>query len=659
MKRVGNLLLLSLLLVGFSVSSLSAQAEPQVESSVEATTVGEGEHFNLTIKVSSEDELEITAPQVPGLEGFNLLNTSASQFVNRRMVAGPSGMEFQTQRSVVYTYTLMPTKKGRLQIPPFEVVIDGKVYNTKPILMNVVEAGSAPARRRGQLPGFPPDFEDPLAEADELFQQLLQRRGLIPPGGQMEEDAIPAPPSGKAFVPKNANEAFIVHLDADKEEVFEGEQITATWYVYVRGQILNLDRSKFPDLKGFWKEVIEEATTLNFATEVINGQVYKKALLASYALFPIKPGTATVDPYRLKATVQVSNNPASVFGFGPSYTLTRASENTKIKVKPLPTEGRPGDFSGAVGQFEVTATVENPRVNLNQPFSLKLRFEGKGNAKLIELPNIKAPPGLEVYETKTEAKFFKNGRSYKEFDILLIPRQEGKLEIPAVSASLFDPETVAYYSKSTLPIAIEVLPGQAGGAGGQSSRLGEEDSKLANAQPAAPIGPRLPELVLTPDQSLNLHKAWRGSPFVFAPSVLALLILFGRSLILFRSESRGRRLRRALNARMKKIDKLMSSGDWRGASKETTNVIYSILGEISGLGGASAEVSRLLAAAPPSLRRELGAEFEKLMEIFQTLSFAPEAAVGSLKDPDEMKKNIRATQTLLEKAIRHLSDDAE
>jgi hypothetical protein len=631
-----------------------------VEASVDSTTVGEGEQLSLTIKVSSEDELDIAAPQVPSMDGLNLLNTSASQFVNRRMVAGPSGMEFQTQRSVVYTYTLMPTRKGRLQIPPFEVVIDGKVYNTKPILVTVVEAGSAPARRGGQMLGFPPDFDDPLAEADELFQQLLQRRGLIQPGGQpQEEDAISNPPSGKAFVPKNPNEAFIVHLDTDKEEVFEGEQITATWFVYVRGQILNLDRSKFPDLKGFWKEVIEEATTLNFSTEVINGQVYKRALLASYALFPIKPGTAAIDPYRLKATVQVSNNPSSVFGFGPSYTLTRASENIKIKVKPLPAEGRPGDFSGAVGQFEVTATVENPRVSLNQPFSLKLRFEGKGNAKLIELPNIKAPPGLEVYETKTEAKFFKNGRSYKEFDVLLIPRQEGKLEIPSVSASLFDPETATYYSKSTEAIPIEVSPGQAAGVAGQSSRVQEETGEVNAAQTQAPVGPRMPELVLSQNESLGLHQPWRGSPLVFAPAALSLLLLFGRSLVLFRSESRSRRLRRTLSVRMKKVEKLMKAGDWRGASKETTNVIYSILGDVSGLGGASAELSRLLEAAPPSLRRELGEEFIKQMENFQTLSFAPEEALGSLKDPVEMKKNIRATQVLLEKAIRFLPDEGK
>lgn len=653
MRRVGNLALIAVIGWAWFMAE-PVHAEPKVEASVEATTVGEGEHFDLTIKVSSEEEVEVRPPQVPSLDGMNLLNTSASQFVNRRMVAGPQGMDFQTERSIVYTYTLAATKTGRLQIPPFEVVIDGKVYNTRPIVVSVVEAGAAPPRRQGMMPGFPPDFDDPLAEADQLFQQLLQRRGLVPPGGQLDEDAIPNPPSGKAFVPKNPKEAFIVHLDTDKTEVFEGEQVTATWYLYVRGQILNLDRSKFPDLRGFWKEVIEEATTLNFATEVINGQVYRKALLASYALFPIKPGTAVIDPYRLKATVQVSNNPMSVFGFGPSYTLTRASDNLKLTVKPLPTEGRPGDFSGAVGQFTVTAQVENQKAALNQPFSLKVRFEGMGNAKLIELPPLNVPPGLEVYETKTEAKFFKNGRSFKEFDVLLIPRKEGQLEIPPVSASLFDPSTASYYSQKTEPILIEVSPGQPGP--GLSSRIQDEVEAAKSAAAKAPAGPQMPSLVLSSQESLGLHPEWRASALVFSPSLLALLLLIGRAGVLFREESRERQLRRTLRKRMKAIHQLMSAGDWRKASKESTNVIYFILGEIAGTGGASAEVARLLDAAPPSLKRELGAEYERLMEIFQTLSFAPESALGSLKDPETMKKNIKAVESLLERSLNYLAE---
>lgn len=646
-----------------------AKAAIGVEATVETNEVGEGEHFQLDIKVSSEEEVDGQPPRVPQLDGFTLLNSSASQFVNRRMVAGPQGMEFQTERSVVYSFIMAANKKGRLQIPPFEVVVNGKAFFTKPILMNVTDAGQAAPKRRQAPPGFPQDFDDPLEEADQLFQQLLQRRGLVPPGGSLDpdipDDEIPVPPAGRAFVPKNPKEAFIVHLDADKSEVFEGEQVTGAWYVLVRGQILNLDRSKFPDLKGFWKEVIEEATSLNFSTEVINGITYKKALLASYALFPIKPGNATIDEYRLKATVQVSNNPMSLFGFGPSYTFTRASENLKIKVKPLPTEGKPSNFSGAVGQFEVSASVENPNVPLNQPFSLKIRFEGSGNAKLIELPNIQVPPGIEVYETKTDAKFFKNGKSYKEFDVLLIPRQMGAMEIPAVSVSLFDPDLEKYYQKATAPIQITVGPGKEAAGSGASTRIDAESEEKKSAA-AEPEGPKLPGPALSTNPSLiaglglgMLGAAGAGLTGLWislGSHALMLLILLLKAVLLFKTESRSTLLKRKLSGRWKKIYKLLDQGDWRGTAKETTNLIYLVLGEISGHGGASMELSKLLDEAPPSVRRELGKDLQECVDLFQTLSFAPEVAVGSLKEPAPLRENVKRVQGLIDRALSLINE---
>jgi hypothetical protein len=38
------------------------------------------------------------------------------------------------------------------------------------------------------------------------------------------------------------------------------------------------------------------------------------------------------------------------------------------------------------------------------------------------------PSTLEVYDTKNEAKFFKEGTSFKEFELILIPRQPGSLD---------------------------------------------------------------------------------------------------------------------------------------------------------------------------------------------------------------------------------------
>ncbi len=90
---------------------------------------------------------------------------------------------------------------------------------------------------------------------------------------------------------------------------------------------------------------------------------------------PIKPGTAMIDEYKIKSRVRLPSQGLGGF-YGRPYEYTKSSAAVPIKVKPLPTEGRPSDFTGAVGQFEVHATVENTTAPVNQPVSLKVRFEG-------------------------------------------------------------------------------------------------------------------------------------------------------------------------------------------------------------------------------------------------------------------------------------------
>src|SRR5262249_33397605 len=155
------------------------------------------------------------------------------------------------------------------------------------------------------------------------------------------------------------------------------------------------------------------------------GIVYQKALLASYALFPIKEGTSTIDPYRAKCTVSV---PAA-FGFSRPYVFTKASRPVPIQVLEIPTANRPANFTGAVRKFTAQARTDQTTVVAHQPLSIKLRFEGRGNAKLIDLPALSLPPSFEIYDTKNDSKFFKDGTSYKEFELVLIPREAGDMTL--------------------------------------------------------------------------------------------------------------------------------------------------------------------------------------------------------------------------------------
>lgn len=617
-----------------------------VQSTVDRNEMGMGDTLTLTISVLSDESVDVTEPQLSNMEQFDLVNSWNSSSTSSKLMQGQGGMQFQTVRTQDFNYMITPKKTGTIQIPSFNVQVDGKTYVTKAINIRVSAHGSGaatvPSHRGGSANGLPSDMEDEMDQAEQMFNQLLQRRG-----------ATPTAPSFRNL-PKNPNEAFFVQCDVDKTDVYEGEQITVNWYIYTRGNILSLDRVKFPELRGFWKEIIEEVPALNFSEEIVNGVAYRKALLASHALFPIKPGTAIIDPYRIKAQVQLPSNPFSAFGFGKPYTFTKASAEVKINVKPLPTEGRPTNFSGAVGQFDVTAKVEGGnQFPVNQPFSLKVRFEGRGNAKLIELPTLNLPPGIEIYNTKSDSKFFKNGKSYKEFEVLIIPRQEGEMEIPAMSFSEFDPQLKHFVSKKTEAIHLKIVanPNAANGLQAPGGALGQ-GAVAATSGTTLPPKPQLPPLLMswestTPFAHLRSQiLLWLGIFLV----VLIALVFKARKELGFGEKQRN--LRDEIDQRMKKVNQALDKGDWRQMGTEMTNLIYHVLGEITGQGGAHLELGRLLDQAPPSLRRELGSPLAHWIDVFQIMSFAPEGVVGKLKEKSEMKKNSTEAYEVLLKAVK-------
>lgn len=609
-----------------------AFASVDVTATVDRNVMDPGDTVNLSVSIMSTEAVAIGQPELPPLSDFEVLNQWTGQETRASLVTTPQGPQFQTVRTSRFNYVLQPMREGVLSIGAVEVVVEGKVYYTKPISIRVAQgAGGQAPSRQGQPPAgiqMPPGFEDD--DESDPFSQLL-RRGS--PFG-----------AGSRSLPINPNDAFFIQVEADKTEAFVGEQITVSWYLYTRGQIRDLDTLKYPALKGFWKEDIEIATHLNFTQEVVNGIPYKKALLASFALFPIKEGTAVIDSYTAKCSVIPSlDSFGGAFGYGKAYTFTKSSQPVKVHVKPLPVEERPADFTGAVGQFQVSARVEDRVVVANQPLTFKFRVEGKGNAKLIDVPPFETPEGMELYDTQNEAKFFRTGTSFKEFSIFLIPRREGEFTVPSISVSMFDPELKKYVTKSTEPVTIHVGKGQGPGGQGPSVNMTDSTRKIKEV-------PYEPQILLEREDGLQLTQTQRTVGFsgLFG---LVMLTLLWRARTELGWGQRKKDLMRRLKTRLRRVDKKVASGDWRGVGTEMTNIVYFVLGEISGQGGASVELEKLLMKAPPSVRRELAEPLQKQVEIFQTLSFAPESVVGRYKEPQELKKAVNEMTQLMERAV--------
>ncbi len=658
MTKIGNFLIFLSFILNIAVANAAGTT---VNATVDRNEMRLGDTFTVTVSAVTSDDVDIQDPRVHELDGFELLNTWSSTAVAQKLVPGAGGMQFETQRRKEYSYTLSPKRQGTLSVSSFEVVVGGKIFRTQPIVIKVgngAGGGSANPRQMPQRPQFPGMNEDPFEAMDrseeEMFNQLLQQRQRLMQQMQRQQGAgMPDDQFGPgaastidnpAFrsLPTNPNEAFFIGVEVDKTEVYEGEQVTVNWYIYTRGQMETLDRLKFPDLRGFWKEIIEEVPSIQFYEVNVGGVPWKKALLASHALFPIKAGTATIDSYKIKSRVRTISQMGMM---SKPYEYTKSSAAIPIKVKPLPVDGRPSDFSGAVGQFDVHATIEGQSFPVNQPLSLKVRFEGSGNAKLIDLPAMTLPTGLEQYDTKSDSKFFKNGRSYKEFEMLLIPRQEGDMVFPGLSVSMFDPKTGKYYSKKTDPITLKIV-------NNPNAPVGSSQRMSGTQQPAAAkvVENKLPDVIMAwqpSTQASVMARPWLWI-VIYAGIFAALLVKSQRE---FGWGRRRRTLKEQVNKRYKVVDQAVGKDDYRTVGTEMTNIFYMVMGQVAGESGAAQKIEDLMTQIPPSLRRDHGDEITKTFEIFQTLSFAPEEMLGGLKEKATVKQNIERAKKVISELI--------
>ncbi len=627
MKKIGNMILFFVFL--FSMNTVSA-ATFKVDARVDRNQMGIGDSFILNIHISGDEDFEIQEPKVPLVAGLELLNSWAGGKQSSSSMSVINGSaQFSKSVSQDFNYQFSPQKEGRFSIPILDVAINNQNYRTTPIKIDVGEqyrnSGKVPPKKG--VPGrphFPPGFDDEedspfgqMPDEEDLFSQLMKQRqrmfGQLPNGGQGFNGGGNQPvPSIKLDV--NMNDAFFVYLDLDKTEAYEGEQVTANWSIYTRGNLESLDRVKFPDLKGFWKEIIEEVPALQFSPVLVNGVSYQRALLASHALFPIKAGTSVVDEFKVKGKVRTQTQ----FGWGTPNEFTKVSKRTSIKVLPLPSEGRTISFSGAVGTYRISLKIDGDTFPAHQPFSMKLRFEGVGNAKLIDLPTIAWPEGLEIFDTKNDSKFFKDGQSFKEFEILAIPRKEGILKIPPIQFSYFDPKQKKYVSQSTDEVSLKITPGQPQAGVGASSATGTP-------------GKSLPEAEYKPLPILELPQ----SSFVFADermviyagiALLLTLISLGQFFWGYRSLKQEPGLQKVIEA---KINLIQQQKDQRRIGSESVNLIYLLAAFLAGQKKANQEWSMLVKEIPLQ-SQELLSRLTLLFDYFQILGFSPEDVMNQL-----------------------------
>ena len=348
-------------------------------------------------------------------------NFSSPSFENFTVVGGPnqsistSWVNGKRSYSKTYSYFLSPKKRGTFQIGQATIEIDGEIYKTNPVTITVTAAVD-----------IPKDPDDPSYIADQN-----------------------------------------IHLVAEvsKANPYLNEAITVVYKLYVSPDtgVDNWREIDSPRYNDFWSQNIDSR-----GVKILNGKYkgedYRYIVLRKTVLYPQKTGKLNIEPLVLDISVQVPTSNRDIFGrrLMKSVSKTVAAGNRTINVKPLPTQGKPLNFSGAVGSFDFSVNTNKRELKATEALQVDVEVSGKGNLKLFELPKLSLPSSLEVYEPEHKENVSTNlsGMQGKISDsYTVVPTYQGKYPIPGISFTYFDLKTETYKTITSNELLINVTEG--------------------------------------------------------------------------------------------------------------------------------------------------------------------------------------------------------
>ncbi len=329
----------------------------------------------------------------------------------------------------------------------------------------------------------------------------------LSPFGNIITDVLPVPPAhqfddyilhkGEDLKEKIKKNLF-VRLDVNKTSCYVGEPIVATYKLYTR---LKSESSltKTPSFNGFSVSEMEMPDNYSTTTEKYNGRDYTVYILRKVQLYPLQSGNIELEPIEVENNITfikaayANLKRGDIFydmlrDFADAATPSEGIEQQKITlqskpltilIKPLPTLNQPKDFKGAVGTFNIHASVEKNSMTTDEAGNLTLTISGNGNMEMINAPDILWPAGVEAFEPKSSENIDKTTvplTGEKKFSYSFTVSKRGQYVIPAISFSYFDITTQSYKTLSTSPVTITVKKGK-----GFSAAISSQLNKLNNS----------------------------------------------------------------------------------------------------------------------------------------------------------------------------------
>lgn len=454
--RVFQTITALLVFAAFPFSMRAAEVSASASLSRNVTTAGQP--VTLSITVSGARGAEVQGDLQ--IDGLDIRYAGQSTQIQMR--------NFQVTSSVSHNYQITPLKPGKYTIPAQRVRAGNDTFQTNPVTLTVTPAVPG---TRGTVRG-PAQGTGEIDLSDIAFAELV-----VPKSTAFVGQSIPI--EIRFYFDANVN------FRADTNPSLTGEGFTS---------------GKLSDPR---QDRIER-----------DGRVFD---LVTYqtVITPVKAGELKLGPAELQCTASIPrarqnlrhlgvddffnddffNNPFSAFA-QTREVLVRSGLET-VQVKPLPREGQPKDFSGAIGNFTMESGASPQTVNIGEPVTLNVTIKGTGNFDRIGDPELGEARGWRSYPPSNEfapsdTLGLSGSRTYK---FALVPNRKEQ-ELPRAEFTYFDPEAAKYVTLKSEPIAVEVT-----GSAPATTPAPTVGSTTANAEaeatPAEETAPRDIHFILT------------------------------------------------------------------------------------------------------------------------------------------------------------------
>ncbi len=388
------------------VCSFNAASAANIEftATVDRVRLGRSEPLRLTLAITSDENIgHMPAPEI-SLKEFYVEGPSVSTRVEM--------VNFNTSFTRELVYVLYAKRTGKINIGPARIAIGGQQYQSKLIQVEVVRGASRQNPRNTANNSAKKEFR----LEDNLF--VLAR--------------------------------------SDNNRVYIGQQVTVDYDLFYRFRLHNVGFKEIPSFAGFWVKELFVAQQLESRRETLEGVNFNVAPLRRVALFPTSAGDYEAGVLAVSCDIpQQRGRRGSLLEdffagdpfFGRSQSVLLQSESIAIEVLPLPEQGRPQEFSGAVGRFRLDVQVQPTHVAAGDPVTLRVVIEGQGNMAAVQAPDIGGEAGVKLYDPKVEEEEQVSNGIYggrRTFEYIMIPEQGGMMEIPPVRFAYFDPYAEQY-----------------------------------------------------------------------------------------------------------------------------------------------------------------------------------------------------------------------